>query len=216
MRTVVFGASGGCGGWVVKNALERGHEVTAAVRPASAGGLPEGAAVATGSALDPDFVAGLVAEHQIVISCLGLRRASLLPWSKLLSPPDLVQTFTDHLVAAVAESKVRRVLWISAGGVAESYGQAAPVIRTMIQAGHVATAYADLAAAESRVPGDDPRWLTVRPVTLAGGSTTGRAGPVERYGLLSRVRRSDVAAWMLDVAEGRVVHKKRTVLLGTP
>jgi hypothetical protein len=38
---------------------------------------------------------------------------------------------------------------------------------------------------------------------------------VQRYGMMSLVRRSDVAAWMLDVAAGTVPWDESTVLLGT-
>jgi hypothetical protein len=37
---------------------------------------------------------------------------------------------------------------------------------------------------------------------------------VERYGLTSTVRRSDVAAWMLEVLAAEVPFARQTVLLG--
>ena len=215
MKIVVFGASGGCGIWVMRDGLERGLTMTAVVRPGSEHRVPDGATLAIGSVMDPDFVRQQVAGHDVVLSCLGLRRQSILPWSKLLSPPDLVERFTGHLVAALDGSNVRRVLWISAGGVGESRGQATRSIRAMISAGHVGTAYADLDRAEDSIPEADDRWLAVRPVTLTNGPTTGRAAPVDRYSLLSTIRRSDVAAWMLDIVQGRQIYEKRTVLLGT-
>ncbi|MEM8932062.1 MAG: NAD(P)H-binding protein [Acidobacteriota bacterium] len=215
MKLVVFGASGGCGTWVVREALDRGLAVTAVVRPGSEHCLPGAATSAVGSVLDPDFVRRQVTGHDAVLSCLGLRRRSVVPWSKLLSPPDLVERFTRHLASALDESPIRRVLWISAGGVGDSHDRATRSIQAMIRAGHVGTAYADLNRAEAIMPEGDDRWLAVRPVTLTGGPPTGRAAPVDRYGLLSTIRRSDVASWMLDVAQGRRGHETPTVLLGT-
>jgi hypothetical protein len=54
----------------------------------------------------------------------------------------------------------------------------------------------------------------VRPVTLVHGAPTGRARPVTRYGFTSSVRRSDVAARMLQALERREPFSERTVLLG--
>jgi hypothetical protein len=58
-------------------------------------------------------------------------------------------------------------------------------------------------------------WLAVRPVTLMNGRPTGLAGRVDRYGLFSIVRRSDVAAWMLGALSRPTPYVEQTVLLGT-
>lgn len=151
----------------------------------------------------------------MILSALGLRRASLAPWSRLLSPPNLVQSFTGILRRAVAGERVGRVVWISAGGVGDSAPSLTASMRLLTSAGNLGVAYADLEEAEREMPAEDDRWLAVRPVTLVGGSITGRAGHVSRYGLFSTVRRADVASWMLDlVEEGRTV-EGRVVLLGT-
>jgi predicted RNA polymerase sigma factor len=84
----------------------------------------------------------------------------------------------------------------------------------LIDVGGIGVAYRDLEAAEEMVATAGRRWLAVRPVTLLPGRPTSRVGPVERYGLLSTVRRSDVAAWMVGVADGRIASTGRAVLLG--
>lgn len=214
MRILVFGASGGCGRRIVSHAVERGHAVTAVTRPSSDWRPPAGARHLVDDVLDPAFVRAAVAEQDVVLSALGLRRASPAPWSRLLSPPDLVQRFTATLRDAVASSSVERVIWISAGGVGDSRPRLSAPVRLLTGTANVGVAYADLGAAEAATRGD-PRWLAVRPVTLVPGQRTGRAGPVPRYGLLSTIRRADVAGWMLDVADGTRSWPEDSVLLGT-
>jgi hypothetical protein len=50
---------------------------------------------------------------------------------------------------------------------------------------------------------------------LVNGEPTGRARPVERFGLFSRVRRGDVAAWMLDAVGRSEPFGARRVMLGS-
>lgn len=214
MRLLVFGASGGCGSQLVSQALTRGHDVTAVVRPEASVGVPSQAEVLIGDVTSAAFVAEVVPGHDVILSALGLRRASVVPWSRLLSPPHLVQTFIANLREAVGGNDVSRAIWISAGGVGDSRGLVSAPVGKLIGFGSVGAAYTDLEAAEASVPADDIRWLAVRPVTLVNGPVTGRARPVDRYGLLSTVRRADVAAWMLDVADGTQRFDGRAVLLG--
>jgi uncharacterized protein YbjT (DUF2867 family) len=80
--------------------------------------------------------------------------------------------------------------------------------------GNIAVAYEDLARMESILRASALDWLAVRPVTLAHGPPTGRARPVARFTMTSSVRRSDVAAWVLDALERREPSAERAVLLG--
>lgn len=213
MKTVVFGASGTCGSWLVRQAVERGHTVRAVVRASSAWEAPEGVERLEADPTRADEVARAVEGAEVVFSCLGLRRASVLPWSRLLSPPDLVRTFVGHLARALEGRDHGPVVWISAGGVGDSRGRLTGAVGRLVDTGNVGVAYRDLEAAEARAP-DDPRWTAVRPVTLLPGGPTGHVGPVPRYGLFSTVRRADVALFMLEVAEGARSVEGPAVLVG--
>ena len=199
---------------MVRLAAERGHDVTAVVREGTDFVTPAGVRVVRGSVLDRALLAPLIDEHDTVLSGLGLRRASIQPWSRLLSPPDLVEQVHRTLVACPASASLRRIIWISAGGVGESIRQVSAPVRCLIRAGSIGRAYQDLESAEEVLARSELRALAVRPVTLTPGRPTGRAATVDRYGLLSRVRRADVARWMVDVADGTLSHPAATVLLG--
>ncbi|MFF4444038.1 NAD(P)-dependent oxidoreductase [Streptomyces sp. NPDC001502] len=80
-KIVLFGATGTVGSRVLREALRRGHEVTAVVRdpaklpdPVSRAGAEAGALVVQvvrGDVLDPASVAAAVAGHDVVVSAFG-------------------------------------------------------------------------------------------------------------------------------------------------
>ena len=78
MRIIVFGANGRQGSRLVAEALDRGHEVTAAVRAEDrAGNVDPRARVVVGDALDPDQVAEVAVGHDVAINATRERHADV-------------------------------------------------------------------------------------------------------------------------------------------
>jgi uncharacterized protein YbjT (DUF2867 family) len=171
--------------------------------------------VVTGSILRTDILERCVHGQDAVISCLGLRRAGISPWSKLLSPRDLVSSVVGSLVRLMDEANVRKLIMISAGGVGSSRDSLSAGVRRMIGFGNLRVAYEDLDNAERRVIESGIDASVVRPVTLIRGPVTERAGRVERYGMLSAIRRSDVAWWIVRELERGGTGGVAPILLGT-
>src|SRR6266436_9262191 len=72
MRLLIIGATGGTGRELVKQALERGHQVTAFVRtPARLRLAHERLTVVRGDVLDRSSVEAAVRGHDAVLSALG-------------------------------------------------------------------------------------------------------------------------------------------------
>jgi len=132
-----------------------------------------------------------------------------------LSPPDLVATVTRSLVIAMHARGVPRLILVSAGVVGSSHARTSWLVRRLIDAGNLGVAYADLARAEVYLADSGLDYLTVRPVTLTNGRPTGRGGLVARYGILSTVRRADVAAWIVDALEQSEPFVPKDVMIGT-
>lgn len=214
MNLLVLGASGRTGTWVVRMAVDGGDRVTAVLRPGSTAD-PAGATVLRGDVTDPDFLATAVAGHHAVISCVGLRRAGLSPWARLLSPPDLTTRLASTVARAMEHHAVRRLVVVSAGGVGDSITSLTWPVQQMVAAGNVGVAYRDLAGMEARLAQSSLDWLAVRPVTLVNGRPSAAARPVNRYALTSTIRRADVAQWMLAQARRHDSFIDHTVLLGT-
>jgi len=212
---MVLGASGGVGQWVVRVATGKGHAVTALVRHSSAVNGMSGVNVVRGDLTDPSFLEGTLSGHDAVVSCVGLRRAGKSPFASLLSPPDLTTRLASSLARAMESRDVRRLVVISAGGVAESFENLTWPVQKLVSTGNVAVAYRDLAGMEARLTQSSLDWLAVRPVTLMNGAPRGRAKPVDRYALTSTIRRADVAAWMLAAATQHDSFTSHSVLLGT-
>jgi uncharacterized protein YbjT (DUF2867 family) len=215
MKLLILGASGATGRWLVRLAAQAGHDVTALVRPSTPFDAPAGVRVIRGEVLDPAIIATAVENKDAVASCLGIRRASKFPWAPILSPPDFTARVASALIPAMSHAGVRRVVAISAGGVAESITQLTTPVRWMVGAGTIGVAYRDLADTERLLSASRLDWLAVRPVTLVDGPPTGRVGKVEKYGLFSIVRRADVATWMLGALARPTPYVEQTVLLGT-
>lgn len=215
MKLLIVGASGATGRWLVRLAAQAGHDVTALVRPSTPFDAPAGVRVIRGEVLDPAIIATAVENKDAVASCLGIRRASKFPWAPILSPPDFTARVASALIPAMSHAGVRRIVAISAGGVAESITQLTTPVRWMVGAGTIGVAYRDLADMERLLSASRLDWLAVRPVTLVDGPPTGRVGKVEKYGLFSIVRRADVATWMLGALARPTPYVEQTVLLGT-
>lgn len=216
MNLLVLGASGGCGQWLVRLARERGHHVRALVRPATPFNPPAGIEVIRGEVLDEGVLDRALEGCEAVLSALGIKRKTPWnPWSALASPPDLATQAARLLAEAMPGHEVRRVVAISAGGVGESVRGLHPLLRWLIANSNVAASYRDLAGMEAVFADSGLDWLAVRPTTLRAGPPTGSVQVVQHFGLLSRISRGDVAAWMLAAAERPEPFTERTPMLGT-
>jgi len=197
-RILVLGATGGCGVHVVRLAVAAGHAVTAVVRPSVAYDPPAGATVIRDELLRDGAIADAMRGREVVISCVGIRRRwPRNPWSRLLSPPDLVARTARAIVDGAGPAGVRRVLAISAAGVADSAPRMSWPMRWVVGHSQIGVAYRDLAVAEAILAASALDWTAVRPVTL----TSGRARAVrevERYWLTATVARESVARWLVD------------------
>ena len=214
MRLLVLGASGGCGRWLTRLAVERGHEVTAVVRASADFQPPVGALVHRGDVTDPAVLDRVLSGQDAVLSALGIRRAGRSPWAPLRSPADLMERVVRGLIPAMRRHGVPRLIAISAAGVGDSLTQLTVPVRRLVAAGNVGVAYRDLAAMEAALATSDLDWLAIRPVTLVDGPPRRPARPVARFRLTSVIRRAEVAAWMLDAVERPTPLTERRVLLG--
>ena len=104
MRIAIFGASGWIGGTVTREALERGHSITAIVRdPARLEFTHERLTVVTGDVTDPARVASVVAGHAAVIASISGRREA---------QHQVVPAAVRALLTGLAQAGVNRLVWV--------------------------------------------------------------------------------------------------------
>lgn len=180
-----FGATGRTGRPLVDLAVERGHEVVAFARSASAAEFPEGVAVVEGNAYTGSGVTEAVEGADAVVS---------VPGQTDDGPDDLLTVASDHVVAAIDEHGIDRLVTLVGAGVrepGESVSLSGRVMWTALKL-LAREALADAETHVDRVRGSDLAWTVVRAPRLTEGQGTGdyRAGDIP-----SGSSRSRAATW---------------------
>lgn len=218
MKLVVFGASGGVGKHVVEQALHKEHSVRAVYRAASTARPQHNLEAVSLS----DFFGGQALSEAIVgadavISCLGPRRDHPKnPWSKVISPLDLMECFCEALIEAMTQIDMpKRFVVVSAAGVGTSAPLMHPVLRFVFGHSNVGLAYRDLARMEEQIERSKLDWTIVRPVTLTTGPLNGEVKFCSRFDLSNSISRADVAAFLLRCVEEPQTISSRTPMICT-
>ncbi|MEV5613463.1 NAD(P)H-binding protein [Streptomyces sp. NPDC052225] len=197
MKLTVFGATGGIGQEIVKQALAAGHEVTAVVRdPARFTVTGERLEVFRGDLKDPESLRPAVAGRDAVLSGLGARKRS---------DAGIATELTRSVLAAMEAEGVRRLLVVSAGPVGPEPADSPLADRVMLKlvGAILKDVYVDLAAMEAELARSATDWTSVRPPRLQDKPLTGSyrtvVGGFPRSGRF--IARADVAHAMLAMVD---------------
>jgi putative NADH-flavin reductase len=198
MRVTVFGATGGIGGHLVRQALDRDHTVTAVVRdPARLDVRHPALDLVTVPALDDaTALAPALRGSDVVLSGVGPRGRSDGP---------VASTATRTILKAMEAGGVHRLVAVSAAPVGPVADGESFINRRILLPGIGALLrdlYADLAAMEDAMADSAAQWTVMWPPKLVNKPLTGRyrtvvGGNVARGYSISR---ADVAHAMLDAA----------------
>ncbi len=195
MHLTVFGATGGIGGHVVRQALTAGHRVTAVIRQGSRLDLthPSLEIVAVPGLADPGPLHATLRDTDAAISGVGPRSRK---------DTTVASTATRGILRALQDCGVRRFAAVTAAPVGpDPAGESLtnrlvllPLIRALLR-----PIYADLAVAEAEIAASDTDWTIVRPPRLTDKPLSGRyrvrvGANVPRARTISR---ADVAHAML-------------------
>ena len=197
MRLAIFGATGGTGLELTRQALEKGHSVRVLVRNPNRMTLTNAnMRIVLGSVLDHESVTKTVLGTDVVLSCLGQRN--------LLRNTRVVSVGTHLIMSVMKEQGVRRLVIESAFGAGESLEKAS-LLQRMIFATLLWAPYEDKNVMEPEVKASGLEWTILRPTALTNGQRTGRylvsaSEKPKRFA----VTRADVATAMLRAVEERL------------
>lgn len=213
MNILVLGASGGCGQFLVSQAMARGHEVTAVVRGARYV-PPAGVTVLRGDLTDVAFLREAVRNKDAVMSALGLRLTGIAPWDGPVEADFLVKS-TRAIVAAMKAEGARRILAISAGGVGDSREKVPAFFRAFVATTSLRKVYSELERMEEVLFASGLDVCIARPTGLTDEPATGAVKVVEGMAGRATISRADVAAWMLGELEKPAYSNKAPMITVT-
>lgn len=193
MNVLIFGATGGTGRELVRQALDRGHSVTAFARDPSALGERDGLRWLAGDVLDATAVERAVAGHDVVLCVLGA------PATK---PGNVRSQGTRNIVRAMEDAGPRRLICQSTIGIAETRGLLPPLYRYIIVPFLLRRTFAEHERQEAAVRSSDLQWTIVRAAALTDGEPTGsyRHGFTPTEGSLEfEISRADVANFTIGL-----------------
>ena len=193
MRVTVFGASGATGRQLVEQALAQGYDVTPFVRQASKLGIAsKRLTIVEGDVSDYAAVAKAVHGQDGVLCALGAA-------TPLRRDPVLIEGIR-HLVRAMEQGGVRRLVYLSFLGVGEGRRQLTAFGRYVVAPLMLRNVVADHEVKERIIRGSTLDWIVVRPPRLTNGARRGiyRSGiDICATSMIPRISRADLAEFML-------------------
>ncbi|MGI3186547.1 NAD(P)-dependent oxidoreductase [Nioella aestuarii] len=205
MKLLVLGASGRTGRHIVEQGLAKGHQITALVRDPSKVEPQDGLTLIKGTPTDAADLTGAADGVDAILVALNNPRKSDAPWAKPITTEKILTKVAQNIIALGN----KRVVFLSAAGVGDSFDTAPWFMRFMINKTNLGYAYADHNSVEQAFRASNTDWTLVRAMGLSNGekektlivgtATTPKPGMM--------VRRSAVAGFMLSCAEnGSHIH----------
>lgn len=192
MNIIIFGASGGTGHELVKQALAQGHHVTAFVRnPSKLQIQHDQLKFIQGNVTDYASVERAIQEQDAVLCALGAS-------SPLRRDPALIEG-VGNITLAMKKQHVNRFIYLSFLGVKEGRKGLGFFIKYIVVQ-LLRNVVADHEVKEQIVKNSNLDWTIVRPPRLTNGNQTGnyRSGEtIEQRSFILTISRADLADFML-------------------
>ena len=213
---IVFGSTGGTGRATCQAFLAAGHAVTAFARdPAK---LPPAAALRAvhGDVMNAADVAAALPGHELVIMSLGNSQNpfALMFGARRTTPVTVCESGTHHIVAAMQENRIARLLVVSAFGVGDTRANL-PFAFKLFYRTVLREHMADKEKQEALIKASALDWTLVQPVALTDKPATADWFASTR-GVIRKndISRADVAAFLLSIVDARDYSRSTVALSG--
>jgi putative NADH-flavin reductase len=189
MRLTIFGATGGTGTQLVRQALDAGHEVTTVVRDPAGLTVPQHSRlrVVRADVMDPEAIVAAVEDADAVVSALGRRPGS--------GSARVCSNGVRSILAAMDKAGVRRLAVVSAAGAYNDPDDGLvtrllvkPLLQRLLREG-----FADTHEMDRDVQVSGTEWTIVRPPQLTNGRRRGRYRTATDHLVGRRISRADLA-----------------------
>ncbi len=173
MEIFILGATGRTGRLIVEEALKQGYDLNVLVRDKNK--IPfdtKSIKVYQGTPARRADLAAAMQGCDLIISALGIAKASDAPWSKLISPENFVSESMKNVIAEANQQNLKRLITISAWGVGETKKDIPFWFKWMIDYTNLRFVYADHESQEKLLAASNLTWTAVRPVALNDSKKT--------------------------------------------
>jgi len=192
-KIIVFGATGGTGQQILKQAIEQEqkYDISIFVRNPLKLNLPTGGLnVVIGDVLNFEQVRNAIRDQEIVLCCLGA------PASHKTT---LRADGTANIIKAMEELNVKRLICQTSLGFGDSEGVLPWHMKYIIVPFILKNAFKDHALQEERITESKLDWTIVRPGNMTNGKKLGRFkhGFESNAKIKLKISRADVAEFML-------------------
>ena len=206
-RIVIIGGNRGIGLETAKLAIERGHQVTIVSRnPSNVNLSHSNLNTQSGSILSAQSMQSVLAEHDVVISAIGLPAGS--------SNVTLFSKGIQNVISAMQLHQINRLLTISAIGAGDSKGHGGWWFDWFLQPFVLTSDINDKTRQEELVKATELNFTIIRPAILTEQPARNRYRVIQDYRGIEtgKIARADVALFLIASIENSLYIRKTVVI----
>src|ERR1700761_5492249 len=167
MKILILGATGRTGRLIVEEALKEGYDLNVLVRDKNKISFSsKSIKVYQGTPTRRADLGAAMQGCDLIISALGIVRASDAPWSKLITAKNFISESIKNAIVEADQQNIKRLITVSAWGVGDSKKDIPFWLRWLIDYTNMGPVYAEHEKEEKLLANSDLNWTAVRPVAL--------------------------------------------------